>query len=113
MVCRASLGVFKALRKEKLIANAREMGEYLKKRLSELAKKYSVIKDVRGLGLMIGIELNTAGKPVVEECIKRGLLINCTHETVLRLMPALNVTCKQIDKAVKILDMVLANFKPQ
>jgi len=107
LVCKASLGVFKALRKEKLIANAREMGEYLKDKLSELAKKYSVIKEVRGLGLMIGIELNTAGKPVVEECIKRGLLINCTHETVLRLMPALNVTKKQADKAVGILDKAI------
>ena len=107
MVCKASLGVFKALRKEKLIANAREMGVYLKERLSELAKKYSIIKEVRGLGLMIGIELNTAGKPVVEECVKRGLLINCTHETVLRLMPALSVTKKQADKAVGILDKAI------
>src|SRR3989338_4210176 len=91
----------------KEIANILEMGEYLKDKLSELAKKYSVIKEVRGLGLMIGIELNTAGKPVVEECIKRGLLINCTHETVLRLMPALNVTKKQADKAVGILDKAI------
>lgn len=113
LVCKASLGVFKALREEKMIANAREMGEYLKKRLSELADKYSLIKEVRGLGLMIGIELNTAGKPVVDECIKRGLLINCTHEKVLRLMPALNVTGKQIDKAIRILDAVLADFKPR
>lgn len=58
------------------------------------------------MGLMLGIELNIEGKTVVEACLNKGLLINCTHERVLRLMPALNVTKKEIDKAIKILDKV-------
>ena len=59
---------------------------------------------------MIGIELSVEGKGIAEECLKRGLIINCTHNTVLRLMPALNVTKKQIDKALHILGKALLKF---
>lgn len=107
LVCKAALAVFKAIQKEKLLKNASNMGVYLKEKLLIAAKKYSIIKEVRGLGLMIGVELNIAGKEVVEECMKNGLLINCTHDKVLRLMPALNVNKKQIDKAISILDRAL------
>ena len=106
LVCKAALAVFRATQKEKLITNTQRMGEYLKEKLQGLAQRHPVIKEIRGLGLMIGIELNMAGAVVVEECRKQGLLINCTHEKVLRLMPALNVTRKQIDKAIGILDAV-------
>lgn len=108
LVSKAALAVLRAIQKEKLLANAKEMGEYLKEKLTNLAGKYSLIKEIRGLGLMVGIELNIEGKPIVEECLKNGLLINCTHERVLRLMPALNVNKKQVDKAVGILDRALA-----
>ena len=56
---------------------------------------------------MAGIELSIEGKPIVEECIKNSLLINCTHDRVLRLMPALNISKKEIDKAILILEKVL------
>jgi len=56
---------------------------------------------------MFGVELRTQGKELVEQCLNLGLLINCTHEKVLRLMPALNVTEREIDQAVSILDKVL------
>ncbi|MBU1922884.1 MAG: aminotransferase class III-fold pyridoxal phosphate-dependent enzyme, partial [Candidatus Omnitrophica bacterium] len=59
------------------------------------------------MGLMFGMELNINGKQVVDKCIERGLLINCTHEKVLRLMPALNISKNEIDKGVKILEEVL------
>lgn len=107
LVCKAALAVFRAIQKEKLLANAKEMGEYLKEKLTNLAGKYSLIKEIRGLGLMVGIELNIEGPPIVEECLKNGLLINCTQRKVLRLMPALNVNKKQVDKAVGILDRAL------
>ncbi|HLD40541.1 MAG TPA: aspartate aminotransferase family protein, partial [Candidatus Omnitrophota bacterium] len=102
LICKASLAVFKAIHKEKLLKNAVEMGGYLKEKLSALAQKYAIIKEIRGMGLMLGIELTIPGKEIVEECLKDGLLINCTHDKVLRLMPALNVTKKQADKAVGI-----------
>lgn len=107
IVCRAALGVFKAIHKDKMLANVAKMSPYLFEKLSKLAEKHKAVKEVRGLGLMIGVELNIKGKDVVEGCIKRGLLINCTHDTVLRLMPALNVTKGQIDAALHILDKVL------
>ena len=107
LVCKAALAVFRAIQKEKLLANAANMGNYLKEKVSALAKKYDSIEEVRGMGLMIGIALTIPGKPIVEECVKEGLLINCTHEKVLRLMPALQVTQKQVDKAVGILDRAM------
>jgi acetylornithine/N-succinyldiaminopimelate aminotransferase len=107
LVCKAALAVLKAIQEEKLLTNTQKMGDYLFARLNELKNKYSLIKDVRGLGLMAGMELNIEGKAIVEKCIENGLLINCTHDKVLRLMPALNVTKKEIDKAVGILDNVL------
>lgn len=107
LVSKAALAVFRAIQKEKLLANVKEMGGYLKEKLADLAGKHSLIKEVRGLGLMVGIELNIFGEPIVEECLKNGLLINCTQRKVLRLMPALNVNKKQVDKAVNILDMAL------
>jgi len=110
VVCKAALGVFRAIQKDKLLNNVREQGEYLLQRLLQFKKRYPVIKHVRGRGLMVGVELNIKGDRVVELCRDKGLLINCTHENVLRIMPALNVTKKEIDKAMAILGRVLANF---
>ncbi len=110
LVCKAALGVFKAIRSEKMLINTKKIGSYLVENLKQLQKKFDCIKEVRGIGLMIGIELTVDGKGIVEKCFEKGLIINCTHETVLRIMPALNVTKKQIDKAVKILENVLLTF---
>ena len=108
LIAKAAYAVFKAIHKEKLLANTRLMGDYLKDKLNGLAARHPVIKEIRGLGLMLGIELSIPGKAVIEECISNGLLINCTHDTVLRLLPALNVNKKQIDKAINILDRALS-----
>lgn len=107
VICKAALAVLAAIQKEKLLANAKKAGEYLFFKLNELKNKYPVIKEVRGIGLMAGVELNTEGKTIVEKCMEKGVLINCTHDKVLRLMPALNITKKEIDKAIGILDGVL------
>jgi predicted acetylornithine/succinylornithine family transaminase len=108
LVCKAALAALRAIQKEKLLANARQMGEYLKESLLELAARYKLIKEIRGIGLMLGVELAIEGKPVVEECLNHGLLINCAQGNVLRLLPALNVEKKQIDRAVNILDRALS-----
>jgi acetylornithine/N-succinyldiaminopimelate aminotransferase len=107
VICKAALGVLKALQQEKLLKNCQLMGAYLLEKLQLLKTAYAVIKDLRGMGLMFGLELSIDGKQIVEKCIERGLLINCTHEKVLRLMPALNIGKNEIDKAVKILEEVL------
>ncbi len=103
VICKAALGVFHAIEKEKMLKNAKTMGEYATKKLAWLKEKYACIKDVRNLGLMIGIELTIEGKPIVDECFAHLLNINCTQGNVLRIMPALNVTKKQIDKAFAII----------
>lgn len=107
VACSASLAVFEAIKKERLLSNAREMGEYLVKKLNELKKKKSIIKEIRGKGLMIGVELSIEGKDIVDACFKERLLINCTHGSVLRFMPGMIVTKKQTDKAIEILDKVM------
>jgi acetylornithine/N-succinyldiaminopimelate aminotransferase len=107
LVCRAALAVLKAIQKEKLLQNTQKMSAYLFEKLAALKNKYPLIKELRGIGLMAGLELNIEGKGIVEKCIERGLLINCTHDKVLRLMPALNITKREIDKAVGILDQIL------
>jgi len=108
VICKAALAVLKAIQKERLLNKAKTSGEYLMLELNSLKNKYPVIADVRGRGLMIGVELKAQAqaKEIVKQCIKRNLLINCTHEKVLRLMPALNVTKKEINKAVSVLDEV-------
>jgi acetylornithine/N-succinyldiaminopimelate aminotransferase len=107
VICKAAYAVFQAIQKEKLLNNAKIMSEYLFTKLGALKEKFPVIKEIRGLGLMVGIELGIEGKSVIEKCVEKGLLINCTHGNVLRLMPALNTTKKEIDKAVSILEAAL------
>ncbi len=103
VVTRAAEAVLKAVRQERLLSNASQKGEYLREKLRGLAQRYPLIKEIRGKGLMVGVELSVPGKALVEECMKRGLLINCTHDCVLRLMPALSVSKKEIDTAMGIL----------
>jgi len=107
VICQAALAVLKVVQKEKLLGNAQKMSEYLFGKLNALKDKYIFIKEVRGLGLMVGVELTMPGKTIVDKCMEKGLLINCTHDAVLRLMPALNITKKEIDTAINILDEVL------
>lgn len=107
LVTKAALGVFSAIKTDKMLKNAKLMGEYISGRLTEMQQSLPLIKEVRGCGLMIGIELTTPGKPVYDECFAKGLIINCTQGNVLRLMPALNVTRKQADRALYILKKAL------
>ena len=85
-------------------------GAYLTAKLTQLAEKYSFISDIRGLGLLIGVEMTKEiAAPTVQECLDNGLLINAVRPNMLRFMPPLNVTEKEIDEAIQILDTSLAN----
>ena len=108
LVSSAALAVFEAIKKEKLLQNTRLMGSYLVKKLEGLKKKYHFIKEVRAVGLVIGVELGIKGDDIYQKCLDEGLLINCTQDTVLRIMPPMTVNKKEIDKAIEILDRVLA-----
>jgi predicted acetylornithine/succinylornithine family transaminase len=108
LACAAALATFEAIDKEKLTQNAVIAGSHLFKRLHEIKKRHSIVREVRGLCLMAGMELEIDGKNIYEECLKRKLLINCTQGNVLRLMPPLVVKEKEIDRASEILEEVIA-----
>ncbi len=102
--------VLRSLLYDGWIDNARNMGEYFKKRLLRLKDRHAAIKDVRGIGLIIGMELDREGAEIVNACTEKGFLINCTHEKVLRFVPPLIVRKKEINLLVKALDDVLGNL---
>jgi len=104
IACSAALAVFEAIEKGGLLSNTQKMGKYLVEKLAELKKKKSIIKEIRGKGLMLGVELGVEGKDIVETCFKNRLLINCAHGNVLRLMPGVIVNKGQINQAMGILD---------
>lgn len=106
LACAAGLAALQATLEEDLAANAARMGEYLRERLWELASRYPFVREVRGLGLMVGIELTEPGAPFVERCREKGLLINCVNGYVLRLVPPLTITEQEVDEAARVLDEV-------
>lgn len=110
LVCAAAIATIEAIEEENLIQNAIEMGNYIREKINTLAEKHSIIETVKGLGLMIGIKLNTPGADIVAKCMEKGLRINCTQSTIIRFMPCMNVTKEQADKALDILDDVMTNL---
>ena len=86
---------------------SRQISEIFRTRLQELQSQCDLVRDVRILGLMIGIELAIEGAPIVKECLDRQLLINCTQGIVLRLLPAMNLTEQQAHDGCDILVEVL------
>ena len=109
LCCTAALTTLKIILENNLPQHAWKMGDYFKSKLEALKKKYSFIREIRSIGLMIGVELDFECKEIVEKCQKAGLLINCASGNVLRFLPPLIVSEKEIDKAVNILEHVLAN----
>jgi acetylornithine/succinyldiaminopimelate/putrescine aminotransferase len=84
----------------------RETGAYFKSRLEEL-RDLPIVKEIRGIGLMLAVELNVPGKDYVRQMLDRGFIINCTHDTALRFLPPFIITPKQVDKVVRALREVL------
>jgi acetylornithine/succinyldiaminopimelate/putrescine aminotransferase len=105
----AGLAAVNAILQDGFLEQVKEKGLYLQNQLEKLQTKYSFIKEVRGLGLIWGMELDRPGADVVSKCMEDGLLINCTNSTVLRLLPPLIVTKEEIDVAVAIMDKALSS----
>ena len=106
LVTAGALAVMRSLLDDGWIENARIMGDYFKERLLGLQQKHAIVKEVRGLGLILGMELATEGAPVVAACMERGFLINCAQEKVLRFVPSLIIGKEEIDSLVDCLDVV-------
>lgn len=111
LACRVALEFFDIL--EGLLPSIHQVGGYFRMRLDELARKHSFIKEIRSTGLMIGIELTVPGKQLVLDAMAEGMLINCTHDVVLRFLPPYILTEKDVDRAVKILAKIFRKFKPE
>jgi acetylornithine/N-succinyldiaminopimelate aminotransferase len=106
LACRASLEYFKILEEDNLLEHVRNVGAYFKKQLEEL-KDIPVVREVRGEGLMLALDLKIPGKDIVKQLLEQGFILNCTHETVLRMLPPFIITEKQIDKFIRTLRPVL------
>jgi acetylornithine/N-succinyldiaminopimelate aminotransferase len=108
LACRAAAFFLEQLMDEGLLEHVREVGDHFERRLRTLALSHPVILEVRGCGLMRGLELSMDATPVVDEARERGLIVNRTAGTVVRMLPALTITAAEIDRAVDVLDGVLA-----
>lgn len=109
LACRVALEFFDIL--DPLLPQIVHTGGYFRMRLTELAKHFSFIREIRGFGLMIGVELDIPGKQIVLDAIEEGLLINCTHDTVLRMLPPYILTEQDVDRAMTVLQKVLKKAK--
>ncbi len=103
----AGVAALEMIEREKLLEKAGRLGEIFRERLTRLQGECGIIREVRVVGLMIGVELAIEGAPTVEECLRRRLLINCTHKTVIRLLPAMTLEESQVHEGCDILDEVL------
>jgi len=111
LACRAANAVLDQFEKLNIVENVKKNGEYFKGRLEETAKERRIVNEVRGKGLLLGMELSVSGKPVVDYCMKEGMIINCTADKVLRFAPPLIVTKEDIDTLVPILDNALRELE--
>lgn len=108
LVCAAAIATVRTILEDGLLNRCEEIGEYLTGELEALGKKYSFVKEVRGVGLMIGMSLAIPGADIVKKGHERGVLLNVTHDTVLRFVPPLVVTKQEIDAMIAILDGIFA-----
>lgn len=104
LACAAAIATIDVIKKEKLVERSEEMGKYLIQKLSTLDKDY--VKEIRGKGLMVGMELSVKCEDIVSKARERGILLNCTSESVLRFVPPLTITKQQLDKVVGVLDEI-------
>ncbi len=105
--CACILAVCEAIEKQELLERVTALSAWLFKRLEDLQRRLPIIREVRGRGFMVGIELTGDGRPIADGCRAKGLLLNCTQERVLRLLPAMTITKTQLERAASILEAVL------
>jgi len=109
LACRVALEFLQIL--DELLPHIQSVGAYFRMRLEELARHNSFIKEIRGQGLMIGVDLDVPGKQIVLDALEAGMLINCTHDTVLRFLPPYIITERQVDQAISKLKRLFRRVK--
>jgi acetylornithine aminotransferase/acetylornithine/N-succinyldiaminopimelate aminotransferase len=113
LACATALEFLETVDSEKLLENIRARGAELREGLAKLAAKFDFIREIRGEGLMIGVELLVEGAPFVAEAMQRGLLINCTHDFTLRLLPPFIINRAQVREFLRLFELVLATTPQQ
>jgi acetylornithine/N-succinyldiaminopimelate aminotransferase len=113
IAARAGIATLETIERENLLDNAKQLATIFKRRFQALQKECEIVKDVRVCGMMIGVELNVEGASVVKECLDRKLLVNCTQGTVIRLLPAMNLTAEQAGEGCEILASVIKQLAAQ
>jgi acetylornithine aminotransferase/acetylornithine/N-succinyldiaminopimelate aminotransferase len=113
LACTAALAVLKTLSEEDLIEQSAIKGAYFKDKLIYLKSLFPFIRDVRGKGLMLGLELDEKvnGKTIVEECFKAGFIINCAGKNTLRFVPPLIIKKEEIDALIAVLETIFSQVK--
>jgi acetylornithine/N-succinyldiaminopimelate aminotransferase len=111
LACRAALAAIETIEEDNLLPRAIHIAEVVTRRFDAIKSRCPWIQEVRAKGAMIGIELTVDGAPLVQACLQRKLLINCTHQTVLRLLPALNITDSELEEGCAILEGALLAHK--
>ena len=111
LVTAVASAVVKSILEDGILDRCRQMGSYFRERLQGLVEKYDFVKEVRGLGLIIGLELETQGGPIVNACLEKGFLINCTQDKILRFLPPLIVEQEEIDQMVDCLDGIFSQME--
>lgn len=109
LACAAVYATLTTIKSEGLVDKVAEKGEYFKNKLRKLQEKYpDKVTDVRGCGLMLGMEVVGEGKPIVESCLANNVIVNCTAGNVIRIVPPLIISKEEIDIVVAALDKALA-----
>jgi len=103
LVTAAAVAMFEAIKEENLLENVERISSHIFNKARSLQQQFGFIEEVRGRGLMIGIELSLPGAAIVSAALDRGLRVNCTQETVLRMLPAMTLTTQEVDEAFEIL----------
>ena len=112
IACAAALATIETIAKDNLLPRAAKIADAFRARFEAMKERYPVIQDIRAKGTMIGVELAIDGTPIVDACLQRQLLINCTHGNVLRLLPALNLPDDALQAGCDILEEVFLATKP-
>ncbi len=107
VIAAAARATLEILSAPEFLAAVREKGEYLGEQLRQLQARFPAIQEVRAVGLMCGFDLNTEGAPLVAACRERGLLVNCTQNTIIRLLPPLIIERAELDEGLEILTAAL------
>ncbi|MCX7845610.1 MAG: acetylornithine transaminase [Dictyoglomaceae bacterium] len=110
LACSAGIATLNYILNNGILERVKIVGSYFKEKLIELSQKFSFVKEVRGLGLMLGMELSLEGRKVVERCQEKGLLINCVGENILRFLPPLVITEEHVNEALSIVEKVFSEI---